>query len=104
VSVDRLYFAVNTEKIPKPQRAWPERHDSDVKNHKKVGFMWSEQDIMNLHDWIVSQQRGRPRLDGLPRRHGKILSKAEIRSRLRNEVQIFVQNDKGDFIPIWKEV
>lgn len=104
VSIDRIYFAINSEKIPAPQRPNPPQHHSNVKVLPRIGYMWSEEDIMNLHDWITSQQRGRPRKDGLPRRHAKILSKAEIRSRLRGEVQIFVQNDQGEFIPIWKEV
>lgn len=103
MSIDRLYFALNSGKIPKPARPVRRDEEEHIDKLRRKGYMWSEEDIMNLHDWVTSLHKMRPRKDGLPRKRPRTKSKAEIRSKISGNPQTFVQTEDGRFVPIWKE-
>lgn len=64
--------------------------------------LWSVTDIMNLHDYLLTQHLGAPRKDGLitPK---PMPTKAEIRAMLKHEPVFYVQKSDGEFAPVWKE-
>lgn len=65
-------------------------------------YMWSEEDILALHDYLSSVHIGRPREDGIAI-NTKLLSKAELRAKMRSDVVLYVKNKDGEFVPVWKE-
>lgn len=66
-------------------------------------YMLSEDDILDLHDYLLTVHRGRPRKDGriTP---GPMPSKAELRAMMKHEVVQGVMGPDGNFIPTWKEI
>lgn len=66
-------------------------------------YMFSEKDVLALHDYLLTVHVGRPRKDGkiTP---GKMPTKAELRAMMRHDVVQGVMGPDGTFIPTWKEV
>jgi len=65
-------------------------------------YFWSEDDIRSMHDFFKTVHRGRPRKDGgiTP---GDMPSRAEIEAIMKQENILYVKNDDGDFVPVWKQ-
>ena len=66
---------------------------------------YDEDEIFQIRDAISEIQRGRPRKDGkskMPSRT-KVLTKSELRSKIGDGRLLYVQNDDGEFVPIWSE-
>lgn len=72
----------------------------DNPDRRKYRHMWSESDIMSLHDVLSTRHRGRPRNDGLiiPQ---AMPSKRELRAMIRQQ-EIFYVKDGDEFKPIWR--
>lgn len=63
-------------------------------------YFWSEQDILELHDYFANTHTGRPRKDGLITSRA-MPSRAELLAMMRNDTAIYVK--EGDsFVPVWK--
>lgn len=93
-----LEQAIIAGKIPAPQRLYT------LDLERKPGkYMFSEKDILSLHDYYLTVHVGRPRADGkiTP---GRMPTKAELRAMMRHDTVLYVQNDDGEFVPVWKEV
>lgn len=88
--------AINEGMIPAPQMTY-----GIDENRNGYAYYWNEKDIMNLHDYLLTVHRGRPRKDGLvvP---GNLPSKAELRALLRQSTVFYVQTEDGTFVPTWK--
>jgi hypothetical protein len=65
-------------------------------------YMWSEDDIREMHDFFKKLHRGRPRKDGriTP---GDLPSRAEIEATMKQENILYVKNNDGEFVPVWKQ-
>lgn len=65
-------------------------------------YLWSEDDIRHMHDFFKTVHRGRPRSDGriTP---GDMPSRAEIEAMMRQENILYVKNNEGEFVPVWKQ-
>lgn len=89
-----MKFIADGEIIP-PQHVYvPDEPDRVVK------YMWREKDIMQLHAYLLTVHRGRPRHDGeiTP---GKMPTATELRAMIRQEAILYVK--RGDeFIPTWR--
>lgn len=68
---------------------------------RKFAYRWSEEDIMNLHAYMLSIHRGRPRNDGkiTPQ---QLPTAAELRAMIRQEQIFYVKMDDGSFRPTWR--
>jgi hypothetical protein len=64
-------------------------------------FFWSEDDIREMHDFFKTVHRGRPRIDGgiTP---GNMPSRAELEAIIKQENILYVKNNEGEFVPVWK--
>lgn len=89
-------LALMNGEVEKPQYTYS-LSDTEKKKYK---HMWSEQDIMSLHDYLSTRHRGRPRNDGLVIPQA-MPSKRELRALIRNE-EIFYVKDGDEFKPIWR--
>lgn len=65
-------------------------------------YLFSEEDVLGLHDYLLTVHIGRPRKDGkiTP---GKMPTKAELRAVMKHEVVTYIKTEGNEFIPTWKE-
>lgn len=91
-------LAIVEGKIKAPQRIYT--LDLDRKPGK---YLFSEKDVLDVHDYFLTVHVGRPRADGkiTP---GKMPTKQELRAMMRHDTVLYVKNDDGEFVPVWKEV
>ena len=67
-----------------------------------VKYLLSEDDIMDVREFLSSLHRGRPRKDGLITAKN-VPTKQELRSRMKNETILYQQTEDGEFVPVWKQ-
>lgn len=97
------------------------KHEDTIKKHMYAGniktpqqvyslngnktpgnYYWSEDDIRALHDFFKTVHRGRPRIDGgiTP---GDMPSRAEVEAMMKQENILYIKNNEGEFVPVWKQ-
>lgn len=84
--------------IKTPQRMYK----IDGKFDSAGKYMFSEKDILDLHEYCSTISKGRPRKDGLINTSG-LPSRSEVKSMLKQSAVLYVKSDDGNFIPVWKE-
>jgi hypothetical protein len=62
----------------------------------------SEDDIREMHTFLLTVSRGRPRKDGKPVISG-LPTKAELEATLRQETVLYIKTEQGEFSPVWKQ-
>lgn len=67
----------------------------------KYGWRWNEKHIMDLHAYLLTVHRGRPRKDGriTPQ---KLPTARELRAMVRQEQVLYVRMPDGSFRPTWQ--
>jgi hypothetical protein len=85
-------------KIRTPQRMYK----LDGKFNQLGKYMFSEKDILELHEYCSTISVGRPRKDGLINSSG-LPTRSELKAVLKESAVMYIKNDDGDFIPVWKE-
>jgi hypothetical protein len=82
--------------------ARPQRQYTLDEARKPGKYMFSEDDVMKLHEYLLTVHQGRPRKDGritptpLP-------TKAELRALMKHDFMTYVKVGEDEFIPAWKE-
>jgi hypothetical protein len=71
-----------------------------IKNKLPGRWMWSEQDILDLRETIF--EMAPKNKYGEPYSNFKLVSKAELLSKMREDTSYYVRNEKGDFVKIWR--
>ena len=81
---------------------FPQRIYSLNGNRTPGKYLWSENDVRRLHDFFKTVHVGRPRNDGgiTP---GDMPSRAELEAMFKDENVLYIKNDDGQFVPVWKE-
>lgn len=62
---------------------------------------WSEEDILALHDYLLTLGGGRPRKDGILYAAARIPSRGELLAMLRNQPTFYMRTADGEFVPVW---
>jgi hypothetical protein len=88
--------AVQNEEIRLPERAY----NLDEKKNPTFHW-WSEKDVLELHEALLSHHFGRPRLDGKITPRQTLPTAAEIRAYFRNENTLYIRSDDGAMVPIF---
>jgi len=81
---------------------FPQRSYSLNGNKTPGKYFWSEDDIRDMHDFFKTVHRGRPRLDGAVT-PGNMPSRAELEAIMKQENILYIKNNDGDFVPVWKQ-
>jgi len=69
---------------------------------KPFGTMkWSEDDIIALHEHLLTVGSGRPRKDGILYPATRLPSRRELIAMLRNAPMFYMKTSSGEFIPVW---
>jgi hypothetical protein len=84
--------------IKKPIRSYVVGHPE-----RKGWLYWSDQDVLDLHEYLMTIHHGRPRNDGKITPMAKTPTRAELLAMLRNETIMYVKTKTGEFVPAWKE-
>ena len=81
---------------------FPQRVYSLNGNNTPGRYMWSEDDVREMHDFFKTVHQGRPRLDGgiTP---ADMPSRAEIEAIMKQENILYIKNNDGEFVPVWKQ-
>ena len=81
---------------------YPQQSYSLNGNKTPGKYFWSEDDIRNMHDFFKTVHRGRPRKDGgiTP---ADMPSRAELEAIMKQENILYVKNNDGEFVPVWKQ-
>lgn len=72
-------------------------------NRSPGKYMFSEEDVLGVHDFLLTVHIGRPRKDGkiTP---GRMPTKTELRAMMRHNLVTYVKTDTDEFTPVWKEI
>jgi hypothetical protein len=89
---------IRQELIKTPQRIYK----IDGKFDSAGKYMFSEKDVLDLHEFCSTISKGRPRKDGLINTSG-LPSRSEVKSMLKQSSVLYVKDEDGNFIPVWKE-
>lgn len=88
---------IRNGEIKRPQ------HSYSFDNPDRVlKYFFNEEDIREIHNFFKTVHRGRPRIDG-DVTTSKIPSYAELEAMMRNEKILYVKNENGEFVPVWKQ-
>lgn len=94
----RLYFYINMGRIKAPQRTSPvKKFDGSAR------YLWSEEDILNLHDYLVSVGSTRVTKSGYTVPARNLPNRAEVKAQIGRGTVLYVKTDSGEFVPTWKE-
>lgn len=88
--------AITNGNIRAPQYSHPIGGDPN----KFKEYKWHEDNIMELHAYLSTVHRGRPRQDGLVRPQA-MPSARELRAMIRQEEVLYVRDEDGEFKPVW---
>lgn len=65
-------------------------------------FLFSEDDLRDLHSYLLTVHRGRPRNDGQIT-NAKLMSRAELEAMIRQDTVLYTKDNNGEFVPVWKQ-
>lgn len=90
---DRIRFGIATGGIADGHKSGP------------TGKKYFTQDqIMDMQDYFANVHIGRPRNDGAITTKKDSVTKEEASARLGVRQVLYVQNEKGEFIPVWRSM
>lgn len=95
-SKHRIDAAISAGNIRRPQVTY----GMDAERNE-YAYYWSEKDIMDLHAFLITVHRGRPRLDGRVTAGGGLPTAAELRAMIRQGTVFYVKDSDGNFVPTW---
>jgi hypothetical protein len=81
----------------------PQRTYTLDEKRRPLFYMFSEENMFDLHDYLLTVHIGRPRKDGKIRPRQSLPSKAELRAMMRHDLVTYVKTEGGEFVPVWKE-
>lgn len=65
-------------------------------------YLWTEKEVLDLHEFIVNRGYGRKRHDGLLTA-SSLPSRTELLAMMRDDVVLYTKTKDGNFTPVWKE-
>lgn len=92
---DRIVRYIRNGEIKEPQR----EYNLDTKEPYR--YFFSEDDMLELHEYMASLHIGRPRKDGRVT-NNRTPSRDHMRAIIKKQEILYVK-DGDEFIPVWKE-
>lgn len=92
-----IHEYIKEGKIKRPSQTY------SIDEKRKPGkFLFSEDDLRDLHSYLLTVHRGRPRKDGAITQT-KLMSRAELEALMKEERILYTKDKNGEFIPVWKQ-
>ena len=100
-SKNTLFQYLSKGAIPSPYKIGVQIIDGqEMFGHLK----WSEDDVMAMHDYLLSEVGfGRKRGDGIVKSAKNIPSRMEVMAMMRQHRRYYVQDENGNFIPVFEQ-
>lgn len=94
----------NIQEVLKAQHIRPPQKGYPLENpNARVGYYyWSEENIMELYDYLMTVHIGRPRNDGVSTPNQRLPTKAAISAKLDQKQTLYIQDDDGTFVPLYE--
>jgi hypothetical protein len=100
---NRILEYIERGHIEKPQNTYTPLVGDEYKDQRRIfKYMFSEDDVMAIRDFLSTLHRGRPRKDGLVTAKN-VPTRQELRAIMKNEVVLYQKTEDGDFMPVWKQ-
>jgi predicted DNA-binding transcriptional regulator AlpA len=93
---DRLWHYISNGDIPRPVRS----PSLETGNSRRSFF--SESSVMEIHKFLQTVHRGRPRKDGRITSNN-LPSREEMKALVSGSRMLYTKTDDGEFIPVWRE-
>lgn len=94
--IDTIKRHLRSGDLKKPQQAYA------LYDHTKLGrYYFTDEDIKHMREFFKTIHIGRPRKDGNITA-SNIPSKTELEAMLRNETVLYIKDNEGEFVPVWK--
>lgn len=71
------------------------------KGHPFTKMKWSEDDILALHEFLLTNGGGRPRKDGILYSAARLPSRKELLAMMRQQPMFYMRTADGEFVPVW---
>lgn len=91
-----IHTFIEEGKIKRPKQTY------SLENGNPGKFLFSEDDLRDLHSYLLTVHRGRPRKDGAITQ-GKVMTRAELEAMMKHETILYTKDKAGDFVPVWKQ-
>ena len=65
-------------------------------------FLFSEDDLRELHAYMLTIHRGRPRNDGQITQV-EVMSRAELEALMKEDRVLYAKDASGEYVPVWKQ-
>jgi hypothetical protein len=65
-------------------------------------FLFSEDDLRDIHSYMLTVHRGRPRKDGTVT-NSNLMSRAELEALMKEDKILYTKDKSGEFVPVWKQ-
>lgn len=78
------------------------QHTYGLDENKNIyQYFWREKDIMELHAYLATVHKGRPRKDGSIT-NTTLPTPRELRAMIHNEEVLYFKDEHGNFVPSWR--
>lgn len=79
----------------------PEKTYTIDEKRSPFAYYWSEETVLELHDYLTTVHIGRPRKDGEITAARGLPNRKEVKAMLRDDVVFYVEGSNGKMIPTW---
>ncbi len=73
-----------------------------IETGRPSGFLFSKNDMRDLHEYLLTVHRGRPRKDG-EITNSNLVSRAELEALMNEDKVLYTKDSSGEFVPVWKQ-
>jgi len=94
-----IHEYIREGKIRKPAQAGPIGGSGE----RPGKYLFSEDDMRDLHSYLLTVHRGRPRMDGQVTQQSGMISRAELEALMREDRVLYTKDKSGEFVPVWKQ-
>jgi hypothetical protein len=97
---EQIQMAMVRGDIETPQYSYSIENYLKDGSDKVYKYMWSEEDVLGVHEYFSQIHFGRPRKDGLIKPY-PMPSRLELRALMRHEEILYVKSGEK-FVPLWQ--
>lgn len=73
-----------------------------LSNRNPGKFLFTEDELRDLHAYLLTVHRGRPRNDGQITQ-SKVMSRTELEALMKEDRVLYAKDASGEYVPVWKQ-
>lgn len=91
-----IHDYIEEGKIKKPKQTY------SIETGNPGKYLFSEDDLRDLHSYLLTVHIGRPRKDGQITNRN-LMSRAELEAMMKEETVLYTKDNSGQYVPVWKQ-